>query len=262
ERNPRHTHSQCSLCPATGRSPVYVAWLCTPSQWKLTHTAKEQKPCRGDRYTCTRNSSERRAETGVWGTGEETHPQGQRGACATGSVHRHGDDAAQSRRLSPLGAVCASWYSMAITLSHMTRALHKPAMSVLGESMYRGRRALIGITQADRLGHMWVLGKTGTGKSTFLTNMIAADMQAGRGLMVLDPHGDFVEALLDLVPLHRVAETVYVNPADTAYPLAFNPLDGAAALPPHLVATGMLAVLKKTWPEFWGPRMEYVLRSS
>jgi len=144
----------------------------------------------------------------------------------------------------------------------MTISPHKRALSVLGESIYRGRRARIGITQADRLGHMWVLGKTGTGKSTFLTNLISADMQAGRGLMVLDPHGDLVEALLDLVPLHRVPETIYVNPADTAYPLALNPLDGAAALPPHLVATGMMAVLKKTWPEFWGPRMEYVLRAS
>ena len=136
------------------------------------------------------------------------------------------------------------------------------ALSVLGESVYRGRRARIGITQADRLGHMWVLGKTGTGKSTFLTNLMYADMQAGRGLMVIDPHGDLVEALLDLVPLHRVPETIYVNPADTAYPLALNPLDCATGLPPHLVATGMLSVFKKTWPEFWGPRMEYVLRSS
>jgi hypothetical protein len=139
---------------------------------------------------------------------------------------------------------------------------HNAAMSVLGESVYRGRRALIGITQADRLGHMWILGKTGTGKSTLLTNLIHADIQAGRGCMVIDPHGDLVEALLDLVPLHRVPETVYFNPADIAYPLAFNPLDCTTGLPASLVAAGMLAVLKKTWPEFWGPRMEYVLRSS
>ena len=135
-------------------------------------------------------------------------------------------------------------------------------MSVLGESVYHGRRALIGITQPDRLGHMWVLGKTGTGKSTLLTNLIHADMQAGRGLMVIDPHGDLVETLLDLVPLHRVPETLYFNPADIAYPLAFNPLDCTTGLSASLVATGMLSVLKKTWPEFWGPRMEYVLRSS
>jgi hypothetical protein len=133
---------------------------------------------------------------------------------------------------------------------------------MLGENVYHGRRALIGITQADRLGHMWVLGKTGAGKSTLLTNLIHEDMQDGRGLMVIDPHGDLVEALLDLVPPHRVPDTIYFNPADTAYPLAFNPLDCSTGLPASLVASGMLAVLKKTWPEFWGPRMEYVLRSS
>jgi hypothetical protein len=96
---------------------------------------------------------------------------------------------------------------------------------MLGKNVYHGRRSLIGITQADRLGHMWVLGKTGAGKSTLLTNLIYEDMQAGRGLMVIDPHGDLVEALLDLVPIHRVPETIYLNPADTSYPLAFNPLD-------------------------------------
>src|SRR5437870_3522789 len=139
---------------------------------------------------------------------------------------------------------------------------HHAVLSVLGENVYHGRRSLIGITQADRLGHMWVLGKTGAGKSTFLTNLIYEDMQAGRGLMVIDPHGDLVEALLDLVPLHRVPDTIYVNPADTSYPLAFNPLDCTTGLPASLVASGMLSVLKKTWPEFWGPRLEYVLRSS
>jgi len=100
------------------------------------------------------------------------------------------------------------------------------------------------------------------GKSTLLTNLIYEDMQAGRGFTVIDPHGDLVEALLDLVPPHRVQETIYFNPADTAYPLAFNPLDCTTKLSASLVASGMLSVLKKTWPEFWGPRMEYVLRSS
>jgi Helicase HerA, central domain len=139
---------------------------------------------------------------------------------------------------------------------------HDAVLSVIGENVYHGRRSLIGITQADRLGHMWVLGQTGTGKSTLLTNLIYEDMQAGRGLMVIDPHGDLVETLLDLVPPHRVPTTIYFNPADTAYPLAFNPLDYSTGLPASLVASGMLSVLKKTWPEFWGPRLEYVLRSS
>jgi len=96
-------------------------------------------------------------------------------------------------------------------------------LSVLGENVYHGRRSLIGISQADRLGHMWVLGKTGAGKSMLLTNLIYEDMQAGRGLVVIDLHGDLVESLLGLIPLHRVPDMIYLNPADTAYPLAFNP---------------------------------------
>ena len=93
-------------------------------------------------------------------------------------------------------------------------------------------------------------------QSTLLTNLIYADMQAGRGLMVIDPHGDLGESLLNLVPPHRGPETIYFNPADTSYPLAFNPLDCTTGLPSSLVASGMLAVLKKTWSEFWEPRME------
>ena len=133
---------------------------------------------------------------------------------------------------------------------------------MLGTTTHRGTHRRFGITQRDRLGHMWILGKTGTGKSTLLKHLIRADLLAGRGCMVLDPHGDLVEAILDLVPAHRVQDTIYFNPADTAHPLAFNPLDLAAGLPAPLVAAGLLGVLKKSWPEFWGPRMEYVLRSS
>lgn len=89
-------------------------------------------------------------------------------------------------------------------------------LSPLGTSCYHGRCRRVGIAQADRLGHMWVLGKTGVGKSTFLLNLIHADLQAGRGLMVLDPHGDLVEDILALVPAERLRDTVYFNPADTA----------------------------------------------
>lgn len=136
-----------------------------------------------------------------------------------------------------------------------------PFLSMLGTTTHRGTHRRFGITQHDRLGHMWILGKTGTGKSTLLTHLIRTDLLAGRGCMVVDPHGDLVEAILDLIPAHRVADTIYFNPADTAYPLALNPLN-LPGLPASLIAAGLIGVLKKSWPEFWGPRMEYVLRSS
>src|SRR5262245_46847832 len=116
--------------------------------------------------------------------------------CACGGVHKDRGDPAASSRPSPLGEVCTSCYHRVITLSLPMVSPRNPTLSMLGENCYHGRRAVIGIKQTDRLGHMWVLGKTGTGKSTLLTNLIYADMQAGRGCMVIDPHGDLVEGLL------------------------------------------------------------------
>lgn len=133
---------------------------------------------------------------------------------------------------------------------------------ILGETDFHGGRRSFGVREPARLAHMWVLGKTGSGKSTLLKNMIQSDLCAGRGLMLIDPHGDLADAALDLVPQTRIADTIYFNPADTDYPMAFNPLDVSAGVPPSLVAGGLIATLKKTWPEFWGPRMEYILRAA
>lgn len=135
------------------------------------------------------------------------------------------------------------------------------SLTILGDAIHHGTSRRFGIKQDDRLGHMWLLGKTGTGKSTLLKHLILSDLLAGRGFMVVDPHGDLVEAILDLIPAHRIPDTIYFNPVDTAHPLAFNPMD-LAGLPAPLVAAGLVGVLKKAWPDFWGPRMEYVLRSS
>ena len=136
------------------------------------------------------------------------------------------------------------------------------SFSLLGRTGHHGHSRLVGIAQADRLGHLWMLGKTGTGKSTLLTRLITSDLHAGRGFMLIDPHGDWVETILDLVPPSRVADTIDFNPADTSYPVALNPLDTAAGLSAPLLTSSLLSVLKKAWPEFWGPRLEYVLRSS
>jgi hypothetical protein len=141
-------------------------------------------------------------------------------------------------------------------------SLFRQDLTILGKTGHHGHSHPFGITQADRLGHLWILGKTGTGKSTLLTRLIAADLYANRGLMVIDPHGDLVETILDLVPPSRVVDTIYINPADTAYPFALNPIDTTAGLSASLMASALLSVLKKAWPDFWRPRLEYVLRSS
>jgi hypothetical protein len=116
-------------------------------------------------------------------------------------------------------------------------------LTILDKTGHHGHARLFGITPSDRLGHVWILGKTGTGKSRLLIRLIAEDLQAGRGLMLIDPHSDLVEAFLDLVPPSRMADTIYFNPADMAYPLAFNPLARAPGIPAHLQAAGLLARL-------------------
>jgi type IV secretory pathway TraG/TraD family ATPase VirD4 len=127
---------------------------------------------------------------------------------------------------------------------------------------YRDSRQVFGIKQKDRRGHMYIIGKTGTGKSTLLANMIISDMAKNQGLALIDPHGDLAERILDSVPKERVADVIYFNPGDLEYPIAFNPLEKCSPYSQHLVTSGLISVFKKIWPEFWGPRLEHILRHS
>src|SRR5438552_4141007 len=109
---------------------------------------------------------------------------------------------------------------------------------------------------------MYIIGKTGTGKSTLIANLACQDILHGEGFALLDPHGDLVEQVLRAVPPERQADLIYFNVPDTAHPLGFNPLEsGQPALKP-LVASGLISVFKKIWADSWGPRMEYILRNA
>ncbi len=133
---------------------------------------------------------------------------------------------------------------------------------ILGQTNYRNIRRRFGIKPEDRRRHTFLLGKTGAGKSTLLLNCIVQDIQAGRGVAVIDPHGDLVEHVLDHIPARRINETIYFNPADSEYPIAFNVLSNPDARQRHLVASGVVQVFKKIWTDSWGPRLEYVLRNA
>ncbi|SYZ71957.1 conserved hypothetical protein [Candidatus Zixiibacteriota bacterium] len=133
---------------------------------------------------------------------------------------------------------------------------------ILGETNYRNVRRRFGIKPEDRRRHTYIVGKTGMGKSTLLLNMIIQDIQFGNGLAVFDPHGDLVEKVLNYIPPKRINETIYFNPADTEYPIAFNPLYNSDPSQKHLVASGIIQVFKKIWADSWGPRLEYVLRNT
>jgi len=125
---------------------------------------------------------------------------------------------------------------------------------------YRDIRRRFGIKQKNRRGHMYVVGMTGTGKSTLICNMASHDINAGYGLALIDPHGDLAEEVLDSVPSSRVNDVIYLNAFDLEYPLAFNPLQQVAADQRYLVASGIISTLKKVWSESWGPRLEHILR--
>ncbi|MEK7122686.1 MAG: type IV secretory system conjugative DNA transfer family protein, partial [Patescibacteria group bacterium] len=98
-------------------------------------------------------------------------------------------------------------------------------ITVFAETNFRSQRRKFGLRRDDRLRHMYVIGKTGMGKSTMLENMIIDDIQRGYGVGVVDPHGDLAEKVLDFIPPSRVNDVVYINPADLEYPVAFNILE-------------------------------------
>ena len=127
---------------------------------------------------------------------------------------------------------------------------------------WRGKSAVFGIKQKDRSGHIYIIGKTGTGKSTLIKNMLLSDIMQGNGFAIIDPHGDLAEEVLNFIPESRIQDVIYFNPADTEYPIAFNPLDKVDPESYHLVVSGLISVFKKIWPEFWGPRLEHILRHS
>lgn len=116
---------------------------------------------------------------------------------------------------------------------------------------------------ADRLRHLWVVGKTGSGKSQLLANLIAQDLAMGNGAALLDPHGDLVEAVLPLVPSHRTNDVLLFAADDRDWPVSFNVFrQGRRSHPDRaLLTSGILAVFKKQWGDSWGPRLEHVLRN-
>jgi len=109
---------------------------------------------------------------------------------------------------------------------------------------------------------MYIIGKTGTGKTTLLQNMILSDIKDGNGLALVDPHGDLAEALLNFIPRRRIKDLIYFNPADLEFPIGLNPLEKVNPDHQHLVVSGLISVFKKNWSDYWGPRMEHILRNT
>jgi len=127
--------------------------------------------------------------------------------------------------------------------------------------VFLGRKK-VGIKVDDRRRHIYVVGKTGMGKTAMLENMIVQDIKSGRGVGVIDPHGELAEKILDLIPSSRINDVVYVNPADIDFPFSFNVMEKVGTVHHHLLASGLMDVFKKIWPDVWSSRMEYILENS
>lgn len=126
----------------------------------------------------------------------------------------------------------------------------------------RGKQVPFGIKAKDRQRHMYVVGKTGMGKSTLLENMAAQDIQNGEGMAFIDPHGSAAETLLDYVPEHRVNDVIYFAPFDLAHPISFNVMEDVGPDKRHLVVSGLMSTFKKIWVDAWSARMEYILTNA
>jgi len=138
----------------------------------------------------------------------------------------------------------------------------KIEINFFGKTNFRNTQKKFGIKTDDRRRHMYVVGKTGMGKTAMLENMAIQDIQQGRGIGFVDPHGEAAEELLDFVPSNRINDVIYINPADLDYPIAFNVMEKVGLEYRHLVAQGLMGVFKKIWPDVWSARMEYILNNS
>ena len=120
----------------------------------------------------------------------------------------------------------------------------------------------VALDPAERRRHLYIIGQTGTGKSTLLHNLLAQDLAAGEGVALLDPHGDLARAALDHIPRSRTNDLVYIDPADLERPIGFNPLARVPEDLKPIVADGVVSAFRHVWPDSWGPRLDYILTNA
>jgi hypothetical protein len=121
-------------------------------------------------------------------------------------------------------------------------------------------RSHVRLSLSDRRRHLYASGATGSGKTTWLEYLFSQEVNSGRGVMVIDPHGDFAERCPDLVPKWRINKTIYLNPADLEWPIGFNILDGVDADDRDLRVNEIVAAIRSIWSDSWGPRLTHILR--
>ena len=138
--------------------------------------------------------------------------------------------------------------------------LKDPEISAFGLTNFRNEHLPFGIKRADRRRHLYVIGKTGVGKSKLLQLLMLSDIKDGKGFAVLDPHGDLAEEILSYIPPERINDVIYFNPADEENPVAFNPLEAVQSEYKQQVVTGFVSIFKKLFAFDWTSRLEHMLR--
>jgi energy-coupling factor transporter ATP-binding protein EcfA2 len=135
-------------------------------------------------------------------------------------------------------------------------------VTYFAETDARNKRVKFGIKSIDRTKHVYVIGKTGMGKSTLLENMAVQDIQNGAGMAFIDPHGKTADLLLEYVPKERIRDVIVIAPFDTDFPISFNVLESVDPKKRHLVVGGLMSTFKKIWEDAWSARMEYILTNT
>ena len=135
-------------------------------------------------------------------------------------------------------------------------------ITILGNTNFRGIKKTFGIKSIDRRRHVYIIGKTGMGKTTLLENMIYSDIQSGKGVGVIDPHGDLAENVLSFIPSNRTNDVIVFDPSDRDFPIAFNMLESKDPALNTIIASGLVGIFKKIYAHSWGPRLEHILRNT
>ncbi|TSC75064.1 MAG: Uncharacterized protein G01um101433_960 [Parcubacteria group bacterium Gr01-1014_33] len=131
----------------------------------------------------------------------------------------------------------------------------------IGKTNFRSAERIFGINAKDRRQHIYVIGKTGVGKTVLLKNMALQDIRAGHGICIIDPHGEFAEEVLAQIPSERTNDVIYFNPVDADYPIGFNVLEVPDVRYKHLIVSDLLGIFTKIWANVWSARMEYILQN-
>jgi hypothetical protein len=137
----------------------------------------------------------------------------------------------------------------------------KQNVNFFAKTEFKNKETIFGIKTEDRRKHVYTIGKTGAGKSTLIANMAIDDIRKGRGIGIIDPHGDLSEIILDYIPKRRMNDVVYLEPFDTERPFSLNVLEIHNKQHKDLVSSGIVSIFHKIYGESWGPRLEYILRN-